>query len=471
MINQQNPSNRGLGALTQTDSASRFGSAPSGYGDMYDQLFAANPYRQQTYNQSGWQKFLQSLGFRTGYDDWLDQTSTQIAEYDAGIFSIMQQNEYNSEAAKAQRMRAAGLNSDLLGIGDASESAVPAEDVNGMTPQDSEGQAKQLAGLVGGFINWCQSAFSIGLQTYESMARVKQIGEQVNALATENADRIVDVVDKIIVGSIPISAYESGDKIDEYLKTIDFGAYGFSGKGLTAAQEAFRDRFDSFKNHADIREAAYRRFNALSNTYKVGSEGFIPESQMPESPDEMFNLQIEHYANIARKILDLKLGNERVKEEILTPQEQANQSIANEIERDTLQTEQDMDFGAAVGAANTFEAQNKGFWKQAESIINEEKAIMYMQLQAKARAGSSFATAMLHAMALQDMMKVDFGADVNISFLKGLAGIAGKMFSSSEGRGKDGNLTWDTTKENSVTDEFKKTFGSGFGLSFRFGNR
>lgn len=121
-----------LGNFMQTDSAGRFGDAPTGFGSQYDALFAANPYRKQTYNQSLWQKFLGSLGFRTGYDDWLDQTSTQIAEYDAGIYSMIQQNEYNSPAAQAERMRAAGQNPDLLGTGDVAGAASPAEDVNGM---------------------------------------------------------------------------------------------------------------------------------------------------------------------------------------------------------------------------------------------------------------------------------------------------------------------------------------------------
>lgn len=420
------------GAEPQPRTAARFGDAPSGYGD-YDQLFAANPYRQQTYNQSGWQKFLGALGFRTGYDDWLDQTSTQIAEYDAGIYSQMQQDKFNSPAAMSQRERAAGLNSDLLGIGDVATAAGPTEDVNGMQPTGAN-DAQQLGGLVAGFVNWCSSAFSLGLQSYESMARVKQIGEQINALATENASSLVDVVDKIIVGSIPISAFASdeGDKLDEYFKPIDMGKYGFSGKGLIAAEQALADRRDSIKNNAELREQLYRRYNAIGNTYEKAAGGFIPDVQMPESPDEMFNLQVASWSRVAKRLLDLKQANAQFQESVLTPQQQANQSISEQIQSDELGMMQQMDYGGASGAAKTFEQQNLGFWKQAEAIINEEKAIMYQQLQNKARAGSSFAASMLHAMALQDMMKVDFTTDLNFSFLRGLGSIAGKMFSGSE---------------------------------------
>lgn len=108
------------------------GVAPTGYGSQYDQLFAANPYRNLTYNKSGWQSFLEGLGFRTKFDDFNEQAQINAAEYDAGIFSLMQQNQFNDPAAQAARMRNAGLNPDIQGIGDVAGAASPTEDPNGM---------------------------------------------------------------------------------------------------------------------------------------------------------------------------------------------------------------------------------------------------------------------------------------------------------------------------------------------------
>lgn len=114
------------------------GTAPSGFGSQYDQLFAANPYRKLTYNKTGWQSFLSDLGFRTKYDDFVEQARINAEEYDAGIFSMMQQNEYNSPVAQADRERAAGLNPDLLGLGDSMAAASPTEDPNGMNVSPSQ---------------------------------------------------------------------------------------------------------------------------------------------------------------------------------------------------------------------------------------------------------------------------------------------------------------------------------------------
>lgn len=112
------------------------GPAPSGYG-QYDPLFNANPYRNLQYKKTWWQDVVSALGFRTGADKWLEDARTNSAEYDAGIYSMMQLNDFNSPLAQAERMRNAGLNPDLLGVGDVANGATPTEDPNGMSPTDA----------------------------------------------------------------------------------------------------------------------------------------------------------------------------------------------------------------------------------------------------------------------------------------------------------------------------------------------
>lgn len=114
------------------------GSAPSGYGADYDQMFAANPYRNQTYKKSFWQSVAEGLGFRTGYDTWRENAMTNAAEWDADVFALMNQNKYDTPEAMAARERAAGINPDLLGIGDVAQSAQMRNDANGMNPTESD---------------------------------------------------------------------------------------------------------------------------------------------------------------------------------------------------------------------------------------------------------------------------------------------------------------------------------------------
>lgn len=433
-----------------------FGDAPTGYGE-YDALFAANPYRQQTYQSSFWDRLKGALGFKTGYDKWLDNTSTQVAEYDAGIFSMMQQNQFNDPAAQASRMRDAGLNPDLLGVGDVASAASPAEDPNGMPAAEGD-EVGKVSSAVTGFASSIISAFSTGVQIYKNMAEVKQISESINSIATQNANAILDVVDKIIVGSVPLSVLESGKGVDSYVNAVDLSKYGFTGKGLVTAQEAFKDRFDSIKNNAELRKAVYERYNALSDTYKVGSEGFIPESQQPVSPDEIFNLQTASMSRAVRRIMEFAQTNKEFQEAVLNPQAQANEFMTGEITNQELGVLSDSEYGAEVAYNKVTGIESDTFFKQVQRILNEERATMYNLLAAKANSGDSLATAVLHAMALQDMMQVDFSSDLDLSFLKGLSNIAGSLFSFGKGS---------VSSAESAADSFRKSFGSG--LNFHLG--
>lgn len=124
------------------------GEAPSGYG-QYDKLFQNNPYRNLEYKQSFWQRIASALGFRTGADKFAEQAQLNAAEYDADVFALMQQNDFNSPSEQAERMRDAGLNPDLLGTGDVAPAAQMRNDANGMQPTEGEGtDFFQVASLV-----------------------------------------------------------------------------------------------------------------------------------------------------------------------------------------------------------------------------------------------------------------------------------------------------------------------------------
>lgn len=181
----------------RTDPSDSYGTGiendvPSGYGSQYDDLFAANPYRNQTYKMSWWERLLQKFGFRTGYDAFRENALLQANEYDAGIYSIMEQDAYNNEVAKAQRMRAAGLNPDLLGTGDVSDAATPAEDPNGMPPASAPSSAEMFSNVSKTIMDIIPSAlsFATGLQQMkgiriENDAKELQFGQGALEAASE----------------------------------------------------------------------------------------------------------------------------------------------------------------------------------------------------------------------------------------------------------------------------------------------
>lgn len=133
-----------------------------GYGDLVD----ANPWNNLEYRQSGWQKFLSFLGFRTNYDVAKENQQFQSNEYLANVQAMALQNEYNTPSAQAERMREAGMNPDLQGLGDVAGAAGLPEDTNNTLPNTND--TDQLMSIASGFMNAFTGAFGL-LQAFGSI--------------------------------------------------------------------------------------------------------------------------------------------------------------------------------------------------------------------------------------------------------------------------------------------------------------
>lgn len=170
------------------------GEPPSGYGSEYDRLFQNNPYRNLTYNKSWFQSFLSSLGFRTDYDRWKEDAQVNANEYDAGIFEMMQQNDFNSPMAQAQRMRDAGMNPDLLGIGDVAPGAKPNEDPNGMS-QNVGDEFMEFGTSIA-------SVFSRAMAVFKDFKSLEQMNTIIDSQNIDNAVKMTGMIDSFIESSL-----------------------------------------------------------------------------------------------------------------------------------------------------------------------------------------------------------------------------------------------------------------------------
>ena len=96
---------------------------------------------------------------RSGYQSALEDWNARGAEWDAQVATTESEDAYNTDEAKAARMREAGLNPDLLGTQGASEAAEFTEpespDVN--APGDSEDKIFAAIGNVGKIMAWATS--------------------------------------------------------------------------------------------------------------------------------------------------------------------------------------------------------------------------------------------------------------------------------------------------------------------------
>lgn len=207
------------------------GEAPSGYG-IYDQLFASNPYRNLNYNKSGWQDMLSWLGFRTDADRFQEEAQMNALQWDAGIYQQMYQDKYNSETAKAERMREAGENPDLLGTGGVSEASNPVEDPQGMTPGTTEeGVIPQIAS---GFI----SAFNTAVGIATQIVQLDGLRSDIEGKNIGNAEQMMNIIQQRVLGLTPAEGFKTDRDYNDWKRKVEsslrtnYGRAFFKGSSL-----------------------------------------------------------------------------------------------------------------------------------------------------------------------------------------------------------------------------------------------
>lgn len=186
---------------------------------MYDDLFKANPYNNLTYNRSGWQALLSSMGFRTDYDRWLEDAQVNKAEYDAQVQSIIQQNEFNSPEEQAKRMREAGLNPDLLGTQGVESSASPTQDVNGMM-QNAGNEFSDAFSQVQNFASTVMSLFQVGTGLAKDFMTFKQMQQGIAGQDVDLASKFMNFANDYVLKSSPTEPFSNDREYTDYLTKI-----------------------------------------------------------------------------------------------------------------------------------------------------------------------------------------------------------------------------------------------------------
>lgn len=198
---------------------------------QYQGLLDANPYMNLDYKQSGWQKFLSALGFRTGYDKRVEDLQLQANEWNANVAAMARQEQYDSASSAAARMRSAGLNPDLTGIANAGESSSMPEDTNPPAPTETDSQS------VGQFANVLMSGLTMAMGLSKDLM---SLGQMRNAIDMGNIDKAKSMTD------FAMSAILSGTGYNPVVEDAEHGDYlesGWQDKAAEAAYAAYSSNF------------------------------------------------------------------------------------------------------------------------------------------------------------------------------------------------------------------------------------
>lgn len=177
------------------------GPAPEG---VDPKQWDANPYASFDYRHTGWQKFLEGIGFRTNFDQYRESMANNAKEYDAQLAEKAHNEEYDSPAAQAARYRAAGINPDINGDVSAGSSSPVEPDPNGpIAPEDSSNAVSQVANTIMGVVT---TAIGLG----KDALSLKQMSQAVDANQIGNVSNLFDTAFDAATKFIP-AQYPEGD--------------------------------------------------------------------------------------------------------------------------------------------------------------------------------------------------------------------------------------------------------------------
>lgn len=338
-------------------------------GPRYQAMLDANPYRNQTYEKSGWQNLLSAMGFRTQADAFKENMAVQAAEYDASIAQKAYDESFNSPTAQTARMRAAGLNPDIdPGSISPGEAAQPAQDPS--TPMQTTGD-DNAANLLGGFANLVMEGFSTAMGLVQNFQGIEanHLRNVLTSLQTE------DDFQAFVKSMAPrLAPADSADKALEDGTTETWRDRALMSAKMFAKRNLprkFRDKFiDSIYEYWNSANGK----GELLDLWKSGVKGekeYAGERSHFYSPDKKVLSTIFKHIGAAQEQIDMLRMQREGQEHSAAISEG---ELAEEIAENTD--------GKAIGEARSSEAKASKSASEADYFENEVRRIIKKELHA-----------------------------------------------------------------------------------------
>lgn len=150
--------------LVARDSAFENSGLDDSFRDQFNATWSA--YDPTSIENTFWDNFSNFFGARSSADKMRMELKQRRQQEIANLVGVGREQKFNSESEQVKRMRAAGLNPDLQGLGDASKATESSE----LDPPDFSGLTTG-ADVVGTFGNALTSALSLfsGIQSLRSV--------------------------------------------------------------------------------------------------------------------------------------------------------------------------------------------------------------------------------------------------------------------------------------------------------------
>lgn len=441
-------------------------------GDIWAQKVAANPALGINYKQSWWQRVGSSLGFRTGYDKFLEQQQSASKQYIADLLDQYYQQEFNKPASQVEQMRQAGLNPDLLGTGDVSQAPKAATDNDGMDPSAFEGgtagEAVDVISTIGSQIS---SAMSSLQNAIGAAFNFQGLAEDLRSKKVANGNGLVGLASSLLGKFSPATLGFTdddaagwsdimNDTIDPSTKKVimrNLAAQklGLSKKDLNRVVGLMTDMLPMLGGQQIVHEGQYklgqvRGKNIMSQSSVFGNPSWMSDKQMWSALKPIQEYEddtIREYYKLSREFTNLQLKqtqNQITYENTYDPAADAtlyNLQVGNRI---TYERGFDPGLAAEVSNITNEIAKLQAQWTKT---FKDAQNKMLEKVQRSARDGNLFSQIMLNSIIASGFItdtgigNVITGA-VNIAS-RGLAGAGAFLKGANSGPAQISSQTYD----------------------------
>lgn len=231
-------------------------------GTDYEDLWENNPYAGLYYEPTFWDK----IGLSNKSKDANAEYDRLYAEYIAGLYDQQRQDEYNSPASEAQRMREAGLNPDLQGLSGASNT----DEMN--SPNAGPNPALNGQSPIHNILTTITSVLGFATSTMQQIQAIKGMSFDNVSKSLGNFQEFTRLAEPHIVNEYA-KMFSAGDKYSgDWISTQDVSAnsLGLNRRQTKRYKEAFTALLSS--SRFTSAEKAYQNLNAndLAMRHYVG---------------------------------------------------------------------------------------------------------------------------------------------------------------------------------------------------------
>lgn len=377
-------------------------------GTRFEQMARNNPYLNYNYELGLWDRIGNTFGFRTNEDKVREQMEQASRDYNAQLYQLQSEDQYNSPSEQANRMRQAGMNPDLLGT----DSVAPAGEFaqEQTSPDLSSNDNTQVLSTASNIL-W--QTVNGGFSIAEGLFNIENIQLDQFTKIRDIASGIMNDVSSLGGNLDQLKANpRTGDVYTDLLTNGDasYNPYGhlpFRPKTISKVQ----DMFPLVRNSIYRKSGYYKQANDMvtfRNGANDGNARFADSDgkggSILDQQDRVLQIIVEGQQKFQKEIFDFNLSalKNQLKYDADYFMNARGSTAANAFNNENAYNS--AYFGGLNGtlAAEAQNTQAENTTKEIRAKIDLNKGLrdIYSKLSAESAKGNKWATASLIALSI-----------------------------------------------------------------------